>query len=68
MHFQTVRVHALTCAHCWPQFVFINDVFFCPDDVVRLTHHEATMACGMDMGECAGMLVTFLLDWLRFCC
>lgn len=31
------------------KIVFLNDVFFCARDVIRLLHHEdADMACGMD--------------------
>ena len=28
--------------------VFLNDVYFCARDVIRLLHHDADMACGMD--------------------
>ena len=28
--------------------VFLNDVYFCARDVIRLLHHNADMACGMD--------------------
>ena len=28
--------------------VFLNDVYFCAKDVVRLLLHDADMACGMD--------------------
>lgn len=28
--------------------VFLNDVYFCARDVVRLLHHDADIACGMD--------------------
>lgn len=34
----------------WPaeRVVFLNDVFFCARDVVRLLQHRADMVCGMD--------------------
>jgi hypothetical protein len=32
----------------YDQIVFLNDVFFCMRDVVRLLLHEVDMACGMD--------------------
>ena len=34
----------------WPadRVVFMNDVYFCARDVVRLLLHGADMACGMD--------------------
>lgn len=32
----------------WDRLVFINDVFFCKDDVHRLLLHEGDMTCGMD--------------------
>ena len=28
--------------------VFLNDVYFCARDVVRLLNHDADMACGLD--------------------
>lgn len=38
-------------APAWPadRLVFVNDVFFCAGDLMRLLQHEDTdMACGMD--------------------
>ena len=37
-------------AASWPpkRIVFINDVFFCARDAVRLLLHKADMACGLD--------------------
>ena len=34
----------------WPaeRVVFLNDVYFCAHDVVRLLQHEADIVCGMD--------------------
>jgi alpha-1,3-mannosyltransferase len=34
----------------WPaeRVVFLNDVFFCTRDVVRLLQHDGDMVCGMD--------------------
>lgn len=34
----------------WPadKIVFLNDVYFCARDVVRLILHNVDMACGMD--------------------
>ena len=34
----------------WPaeRVVFLNDVYFCARDVVRLLQHDADMVCGMD--------------------
>ena len=32
----------------YDQIVFLNDVFFCMRDIVRLLLHEVDMACGMD--------------------
>ena len=34
----------------WPaeRIVFLNDVYFCARDVIRLLRHKADMACGMD--------------------
>lgn len=34
----------------WPaeRIVFLNDVFFCARDVVRLLQHDGDMVCGMD--------------------
>ena len=34
----------------WPadRVVFLNDVYFCAKDVIRLLLHDADMACGMD--------------------
>ena len=39
-----------TPAASWPpeRIVFINDVFFCARDPVRLLLHKADLACGMD--------------------
>ena len=38
-------------APAWPadRLVFLNDVFFCAGDLIRLLQHDDTdMACGMD--------------------
>lgn len=34
----------------WPaeRVIFLNDVFFCAHDVVRLLQHDADVVCGMD--------------------
>ena len=34
----------------WPaeRVIFLNDVFFCAHDVVRLLQHDADIVCGMD--------------------
>ncbi len=28
--------------------IFMNDIFYCMEDVLRLILHEADMACGLD--------------------
>lgn len=37
-------------APVWPaeRVVFLNDVYFCARDVVRLLNHDADIACGLD--------------------
>lgn len=37
-------------APLWPaeRVVFLNDVYFCAQDVIRLLRHRADIACGMD--------------------
>eukprot|EP00803_Ostreobium_quekettii_P009670 evm.model.scf_943.3 EVM.evm.TU.scf_943.3 scf_943:37794-39458(+) len=32
----------------WDKIVFINDVFFCAQDIIRLLQHDADIVCGMD--------------------
>lgn len=34
----------------WPadSVVFLNDVYFCASGVLRLLHHDADLACGLD--------------------
>ena len=36
----------------WPatRIIFLNDVYLCAKDVIRLLFHEADMACGLDLG------------------
>lgn len=36
--------------------VFINDVFFCAQHVLRLARHDADLACGMDFTHCVPCL------------
>ena len=40
----------LRAAVLWPadKVIFLNDVYFCARDAVRLLLHNADMACGMD--------------------
>ena len=35
----------------WPatRIIFLNDVYLCAKDVIRLLFHEADMACGFDL-------------------
>ena len=33
------------------RIIFMNDVFFCAKDVVRLLLHEVDMACALDFGN-----------------
>ena len=44
------RMTGSTPAASWPpeRIIFINDVYFCALDPVRLLLHKADMACGMD--------------------
>lgn len=53
---------------------FLNDVYFCPEDVQRLVQHDADVACGMDFNEpkleelkrdSPELLVGFLAERLR---
>ena len=32
----------------WDKVVFINDVFFCAQDIIRLLQHDADIVCGLD--------------------
>jgi alpha-1,3-mannosyltransferase len=47
--------------------VFINDVFFCAADVLRLMQHDADMVCGVDFdgppGELAPPIDSTQVDW-----
>jgi len=44
------RARGLKSQALWPadKVVFLNDVYFCARDAVRLLLHDADMACGMD--------------------
>ena len=33
------------------RIIFMNDVFVCAKDFLRLVLHEADMACGLDFGD-----------------
>lgn len=32
----------------WDKVIFINDVFFCAQDIIRLLQHDADIVCGLD--------------------
>jgi hypothetical protein len=32
-------------------FLFVNDVYWCSDDMIRLMQHDADIACGIDVGK-----------------
>jgi alpha-1,3-mannosyltransferase len=44
------RSRGLQSQVLWPadKVIFLNDVYFCARDAVRLLLHDADMACGMD--------------------
>ena len=49
-HFELAQMPDLS-APAWPadRLVFLNDVFFCAGDLIRLLQHDKSdMACGMD--------------------
>ena len=58
----------------WPaeRVIFLNDVFFCAHDVVRLLQHDADIVCGMDFDrpklEEAPMQACQLAMHFRLCC
>lgn len=60
-----LRNAAMAPLHEWKTWkatkvVFINDVFFCAQHIVRLLMHDADVACGMDFAFCVGCLPRML--------
>ena len=57
-----LRNAAMAPLHDWAdswqasKVVFINDVFFCTQHILRLLLHDADIACGMDFDFCMGCL------------
>ena len=43
--------------------IFINDVFFCVNDVMRLAFQGADLACGMDFQQQFPGLLAFYDTW-----
>lgn len=43
--------------------IFINDVFFCVNDVMRLAFQDADLACGMDFQQQFPGLLAFYDTW-----